>query len=56
MTFCRSIYYLNRLFIPPGFIVVGQFTLDIETDCAFFDKSTKFGTDVDQPILKKFGY
>ena len=26
------------------------------TYCAFFDKSTKFGTVVVQPIMNKFGY
>ena len=32
------------------------FTLDIQTYFAFFDKSTKFGTEIVQPIMNKFGY
>ena len=39
-----------------GLIVVGRFSYDIETNCAFFEKSTKFGTEVAQPIVTKFGY
>jgi len=35
--------------------IVGRFTYDIQTYCAFFDKSTNFGTEVDQYILNKFG-
>jgi len=34
---------------------VGRFTYDIQTYCAFFDKSTNFGTEVDQYIMNKFG-
>ena len=37
-------------------VIVGLFTLDIQTYCAFFDKSTKFCTEVVQPIKNKFGY
>jgi len=34
---------------------VGRFTYDIQTYCAFFDKSTNFGTEVDQYIMSRFG-
>ena len=34
---------------------MGRFTYDIQTYCAFFDKSTNFGTEVDQYIMSKFG-
>jgi len=35
--------------------IVGRFTYDIQTYCAFFDKSTNFGTEVDQYIVSTFG-
>jgi len=34
---------------------VGRFTYDIQTYRAFFDKSTNFGTEVDQYIMSRFG-
>ncbi|KAG1649724.1 hypothetical protein GQR58_028719 [Nymphon striatum] len=36
--------------------VVGQHSSNILTNCAFCDKSTKFGTLVEGHIMKRFGY
>ena len=42
-------------FSPEETLVVRQISYDFLTNCAFFDKSTKFGREVDLYGISKFG-
>ena len=43
-------------YIPRVKLIMEHFASDIQTYCAFFDKSTNFATKVEQYIMNKFGW